>query len=139
MKELSIEEKARRYDEAIERAKYYQKENGSAVISAIFPELKDDERIRKWCLNLIKATCDYDSPTSRKEVDDAIDWLEQKGSQNLGVITEEELSQAQKDAFNNVLDKLEYSCENPTFDDGWNEAIWYLKKRNALRLGKKMA
>ena len=35
-----------------------------------------DERIREWLIRLIKATCDYDSPTSRKEVDDALAWLE---------------------------------------------------------------
>lgn len=46
-------------------------------------------------------------------------------------VTDEELSQAKKDAYNDVLDKLEYDSENPTFDDGWSAAIWYLKKRNA--------
>ena len=48
MEELSIEEKAKRYDEVIERAKHYQKVNGSAVIPAIFPELKEseDEKIK---------------------------------------------------------------------------------------------
>lgn len=56
MEELSIEEKAKRYDEAIERAKHYQKVNGSAVILAIFPELKESkhEKIRKWLINTIE-------------------------------------------------------------------------------------
>ena len=38
----------------------------------------EDERIRKWIIDEIKATHDYDSPTSRKEVDDALAWLEEQ-------------------------------------------------------------
>ena len=47
MKELSIEEKAKRYDKAIERAKAYQGLRSEMEI--IFPELKEseDEQIRK--------------------------------------------------------------------------------------------
>lgn len=46
-------------------------------------------------------------------------------------ITDEELAQAKKDAYNDALDKIEYHSGEPTFDDGWDAAIWYLKKRNA--------
>lgn len=46
-------------------------------------------------------------------------------------ITDEELAQAKKDAYNDALDKIEYHSGKPTFDDGWSAAIWYLKKRNA--------
>ena len=46
-------------------------------------------------------------------------------------ITDEELVQAKKDAYNDALDKIEYHSGEPTFDDGWSAAIWYLKKRNA--------
>lgn len=77
---MTIEQKAKAYDEAIERAKKVLLDctpEEQKVVEYISPELKEskDERIRKWCVNLIKTTCDYDSPTSRKEVDDAIDWL----------------------------------------------------------------
>ena len=58
-----------------------------------------------------------------------IDWLKSLRPQNN--ITDEELAQAKKDAYNDALDKIEYHSENPTFDDGWSAAIWYLKKRNA--------
>ena len=51
--------------------------------------------------------------------------------QNL-TVTDEELSQAKKDAYNDALDKIEYHSGEPTFDDGWDAAIWYLKKRNAI-------
>ena len=47
------------------------------------------------------------------------------------IVTDEELAQAKKDAYNDALDKIEYHSGKPTFDDGWSAAIWYLKKRNA--------
>lgn len=48
MKELSIEEKAKRYDEAIEKAKEFKNNpfagyDGTDFISALFPELKENE------------------------------------------------------------------------------------------------
>lgn len=45
-------------------------------------------------------------------------------------ITDEELAQAKKEAYNEALNKVEYRSGEPTFDDGWSAAIWYLKKRN---------
>lgn len=32
----------------------------------------------------------------------------------------------------NALGKIEWRNGEPTFDDGWSAAIWYLKKRNAM-------
>jgi len=69
------------YEKKLERAKELYKtanEDQKYILESLFPELREskEERIRKWCINLIKTTCDYDSPTSRKEVDDAIAWLE---------------------------------------------------------------
>ena len=58
-----------------------------------------------------------------------VDWLKSLRPQNN--ITDEELAQAKKDAYNDALDKIEYHSGEPTFDDGWSAAIWYLKKRNA--------
>ncbi len=57
MEELSIEEKARRYDESIKRAKDCQFDGLALsqpvrdVIEHIFPELKEDERI-KSCIRM---------------------------------------------------------------------------------------
>ena len=42
---------------------------------------------------------------------------------------DEKLAQAKKDAYNDALDKIEYHSGEPTFDDGWDAAIWYLKKK----------
>lgn len=48
----------------------------------------------------------------------------------------EELKQAKKDAYNDALDKIEYYSSEPTFGDGWDAAIWYLKKRNIISTWK---
>ena len=62
-----------------------------------------------------------------------IDWLksikDRVRPQNL-TVTDEELAQAKKNAYNDALDKIEYNSGEPSFDDGWSAAIWYLKKRN---------
>ena len=54
---MSIEEKAKAYDEALKKAKRFHtpdsnNTNLKAVIENIFPELKEseDERIRKWLI-----------------------------------------------------------------------------------------
>ena len=49
MKELSIEEKAKRYDDALERAKYYHDRDNIQFLENIFPELAEteDEKIKK--------------------------------------------------------------------------------------------
>lgn len=44
-------------------------------------------------------------------------------------ITDEELAQAKKDAYNDALDKIEYHSGEPTFDDGWSAAIDYIRKK----------
>jgi hypothetical protein len=43
--------------------------------------------------------------------------------------SDDELSIAKKDAYNDALDKIEYISESPTFDDGWSAAINYIKKK----------
>lgn len=68
MKELSIEEKAKAYDEAIKRAKTLYDNNqpisgSNVIINNIFPELKEseDERIRKeiyWFFTQPDTVCD---------------------------------------------------------------------------------
>ena len=62
--------------------------------------------------------------------DKTIEWLQSLRPQNS--ITDEELAQAKKQAYNDVLDKIEYHSGEPTFDDGWSAAIWYLKNKNAI-------
>lgn len=92
MKELSIEEKAKHYDEALERAKDFQKVNGpagSAVISEIFPELVEkeskDEHLRKNCIHFLELQKSHHAATF--EIEECIDWLEkQKEPEDKGEI-----------------------------------------------------
>ena len=93
MKELSIEEKAKRYDKAIEKAeKWHNAPNvdkiptfGNRIIEDIFPELKesDDERIRKELTDYIKSKFENScSPTPSKNIlSNWIAWLEKQGEQ----------------------------------------------------------
>ena len=84
MKELSIEEKAKRYDEAIERAESIYNETAipsattKGICTYIFPELKEseDERIRG---NIIATIHLYYGEPLEDEAKEMIAWLEKQG------------------------------------------------------------
>lgn len=90
MKELSIEEKAKRYDTALEIAKEYFKANQKIgdldendTLLGIFPELKgsEDEQIRKWIIDDIKYNMNNESLNNSeyiKKAEKAIAWLEKQ-------------------------------------------------------------
>ena len=86
MKELSIEEKARRYDEAIKLAKdsyNYPSYPGFIRADVVFPELKEseDERIRKAIhiyLDWLDGRKDC-QPKGDYTIKDMIAWLEKQG------------------------------------------------------------
>ena len=89
MKELSIEEKAKRYDEAIERAKEMIKAmtniGGVAKVDDIqylFPELKEseDDRIRKWIRNELESKYVVDNIVNNEMADKTLAWLEKHSS-----------------------------------------------------------
>lgn len=73
---MTDKEKAKAYDNAIERAKNLY-DNG--IIEEIFPELKEDdtERIRKNCIYFLKLQKRYYASTF--EIEECIDWLEKQG------------------------------------------------------------
>lgn len=87
MKELTIEEKANRYDKAIEIAKSKIKNDKNHVlyeddVIEIFPELKEDknESIRKWFIEYFQG-CKSEGIEEFDvgvKVDDIIDWLEKQ-------------------------------------------------------------
>ena len=91
MKELSIEEKSKRYDVAIERAKEMIKAmtniGGVAKVDDIqyvFHELaeSEDERIRKWIIAYLENRVMNTSITDEKDnCLNAIRWLEKQGEQ----------------------------------------------------------
>ena len=92
MKELSIEEKAKAYDKALKVAKDIRNgeaayiPDGTPVIEAIFPELKDPEgeRIRKELIAFLKEnheTGRADETWSLSGIERWIAWLEKQGEQ----------------------------------------------------------
>jgi len=90
MKELSIEEKAKHYDEAIERANelLYVSDKESLqckTIESIFPELKEseDERIKNFISNELAClrAIDEKGTVRYNELTEAIAWLEKQGEQ----------------------------------------------------------
>ena len=111
MKELSIEEKAKRYDEAIIRAKSLIgdtiiEESGQHIAEVIFPELKEseDERIRKALIELIQGL--YNgccTEEARKERDMFLAWLEKQGKNNMSI--SEATKQELEDNLNKALEK----------------------------------
>lgn len=188
MQGLTIEQKAKAYDEALKQIKECTlDENGFVTIypNEIFPALKEreDEKIRKHLIVLFKD--EYGKNSNARfagiKVKDIIAWLEKQGEwskedekmfnsivvhlnatcggfqedekwankfldwlkhlknrvqpQNL-TVTDEELTQAKKDAYNDALDKIEYHSGEPTFDDGWSAAIDYIRKKSKNSLWK---
>lgn len=89
MKELSIEEKAQAYDEALEKARqlcaYPTTKPFINDLQDLFPELKEseDERIKKTLINFFSKGAEYDSSTNGIKDRDIIAWLEKQGKEKL--------------------------------------------------------
>ena len=84
MKELTIEQKAQRYDVAIERAIAAYKDEDrhlKATLERIFPQLKksNDEKIRKKLIDLIYKVYANTSYITCVEHEDMLAWLEKQG------------------------------------------------------------
>ena len=87
---MTDKEKAKAYDEAIERAR---KLYGNGIVEEIFPELKesDDEKIRRWIVDDIRYNMSNEPLNNseyKKKAEKAIDWLEKQGEQNLPSVNE---------------------------------------------------
>ena len=88
MKKLSIEEKAKRYDDAIERAKEINNEQRAQpfnIMTRVFPELKEleDEMIRKYIIKVVHewwVRCNDPAPDFPNE-EQMLAWLEKQGEQ----------------------------------------------------------
>ena len=89
------------------------------------------EKLEEWLDEYVSDLADVDTSTLICSFTNYLDGKLPKSfrPQNSSV-TDEELAQAKRDAYNDALDKIEYHSGEPTFDDGWCAAIWYLKKRN---------
>ena len=90
MEKLSIEEKAKAYDKALEKAKQFHNgelfaECNGNLVEYIFPELcePEDEKIRKAIhiyLDWLEGRKDY-APKGKYSIKDMIAWLEKQGEQ----------------------------------------------------------
>ena len=123
MAELTIEQKAERYDAAIKRAKSKIKNEKDHVlyeddIIEIFPELKEqevesaDEKVRKA---LIKLVTNYASIDLFIEYDihsyEALSWLEKQGEHKIK--TPEESLGIDSDTYNKIVDECIYGEQKP--------------------------
>ena len=96
MKELSIEGKATRYDQAIKVAKSKIKNDKDHVlyeddVIEIFPELieSEDERIRKNCIHFLELQTEHHAAIF--EIEECIAWLEKQGEQKPAWSEEDEI------------------------------------------------
>ena len=87
MSELTIEQKAQRYDEALNKARDLYMPSDSALLEEIFPELteSEDERIRK-AIKQHFLYLDDSFPDKAKW----IAWLEKQGQVNETIISQHE-------------------------------------------------
>lgn len=120
MKKLSIEEKAKRYDEAIERAESIYNETAipsattKGICTYIFPELKEseDERIRG---NIIATIHLYYGEPLEDEAKEMIAWLEKQCEQKIKT-TEESLG-IDSDTYNKIVDECIYGEQKPAWSE----------------------
>lgn len=116
MKELSIEEKAKRYDKALERAKkaikYYDKPC-FVKVDEIFPELKEseDERIRKSLISYLHGLGEFEYP-NKQTYNNWLTWLEKQGKHPQGKSAVEAAKEEKVDNANKVEQKLTDKIES---------------------------
>ena len=118
MKELSIQEKAKRYDEVINRMKHYViDEYGCSRIKVVdvFPELKESEDdgmvkfIKNQLFNIKKTiTKNYELDAKLTK---AICWLEKQCEQKIK--TPEESLGIDSDTYNKIVDECIYGEQKP--------------------------
>ena len=127
MAELTIEQKAKRYDEAILSAMKlkenpqqvfyeYSPKEGETVADYIFPELKsEDERIRKSIIELFAGMHSSVYPYKGFTKEQILAWLEKQGEQKpQGKSALEALNEEKVDNANKVEPK-DYSSIDPHF------------------------
>ena len=112
MKELSIEQKAKAYDEALERAKkWYYAPNidkiptyGNRIIKEIFPEFKENnnERLRKTTIAFLK---DFVEQGYENAVE-CVNWLEKQQDEQILANSAKTCKDEQRLAWCETLEKL---------------------------------
>ncbi len=133
MKELSIEEKARAYDEALERAKNYWKSPRTCfdidVLTEIFSELKDtDDAIRKELIEYFEHYSGGDNISIK--FPEWIAWLKKQGENNSVIemkSPEESLGISSKE-YNEIVNNCLYSESKPNgkIEPKFHEGDWLI-------------
>ena len=107
MKQLSIEEKARNYDKAIERANSLLSGNqlGNAWIYKLLPELVEskDEKIKAKLIEFFKGYSPDKEWWGNITQEDILAWLEKQGKNNIGISEATKLKL--EDNLNEALEK----------------------------------
>ena len=88
---------------------------------------EEDKKMLESCIGAIGAA-DYYTFDDKMEMERWLKSLHPKSHFTFS-ITDEEIHTAKKDAFNEALDKIEYSSGEPTFDDGWSGAMKFIRER----------
>ena len=132
MKQLSIEEKAKAYDKAIETFDVILnldnvKESGTIFVDdirKIFPELaeSEDEKIRKAVINVFATHKDYEIFFGAS-VKDILAWLEKQGQQK------QEWNEDDEDYYDAIIAKLEVTQDDASLTDNQMDFLKSLKDR----------
>jgi len=156
MKELTIEQKAKAYDKALERARKlkedpqgvfyeYSPKEGDTICDYIFPELKesDDERIRKAIIDFLwkekiflqEVHSSVENNPKYRFVMDAIAWLEKQGEQKPQGKTALEAINEEKVDNSNKVEPKDYNSIDPLFgkpvdkiEPKFHEGDWVVSK-----------
>ena len=121
---MTEKEKAKAYDEAIDRAKKFY---GNGIIEVIFPELKEseDEKIKNAILNHLKKMLgNSQDDVCGVRVEDAIDWLEKQRDKDKLI---QELGEYKVKYTQEVLEKYINNMSNKDDERLRKTAIAFLK------------
>ena len=138
MEELTIEQKAQRYDKALERAKSIYNETAipsattKGVCTYIFHELKEseDEKIRKELIELLNDLWAEKQGlmTEREDYEKYVSWLEKQGDNTPTII------------WHNINEKpeemKELFCEWESDDATWHDVAFYDEESHTFRHAK---
>ena len=143
MEELTIEQKAKRFDEAMKVAKDIRDGkttyilNVATAIEAIFPELKEEEDELTWLINYIseEAYClsiDIRNDVDRdilKKLQRSLVWLKKQCKNNMGI--SEATKQKLEDSLNKALEKETPESCNEFLDEQGEQ-----KSTDKIQIGK---
>ena len=148
MKELSIEEKAKRYDEAIERAKSlidFCSDSELKTLEYVFHELKEseDEKIRKELIRAFNSLNTLETWNGIKRTD-ILTWLEKQGDTNETINRDEFAQGILRGAAIHLMTWIDYNAaegnmclsnmeckdiEDALVSGNWDKIYAYIKKK----------